>query len=124
MTSQNTSPAADALDALVAELLACGGVLSQIISHMYEFEASGLSSPDTRPIPEVAHSVIRSVVEDLLKRHSDEEIRTSADIVNEIAMAICDEIFLVPPAEIHRALDGPGSRQSDPRRRRSRRRRR
>ena len=31
MTSQHTSPAADALDALIAELLECGGALSQIL---------------------------------------------------------------------------------------------
>ena len=125
VTSQKTSPGADALDALIAELLDCGGALSQIITGMHEFEASGPSSPDLRPIPEVAHSLIRSVVEDLPKRHSDEAIRASADIVNEITAAICDEIFIVPPEETRRSLNGSASRASHRRRRpRSKRRRR
>jgi hypothetical protein len=124
MTSQNTSPAPDPLDALIAELLACGGVLSQIITQMRKFEASGLSTPDTRPIPDVACSVIRSVVEDLPKRHSDEQIRTSSEIVNEFTTAIRDEILFVPPAEIRRALDGNASREFNRARRpRSKRRR-
>jgi hypothetical protein len=124
VSSQGTSPAGDALDALIAQLLDCGGVLSQIIGHMCEFEASGLSSPGLRPIPEIAHSVIRSVLEDLPKRHSQEAISASAEIVHEVTSAICDEIFVVPPDEIRRTLNGSASRQSHPRRRpRSRRRR-
>jgi len=125
MTSQPTSPAADALDALIAELLECGGALSQIISSMYEFKASGRSSPDAPPVTEVAHSLIRSVVEDLPKRYSDEAIRASAHMVNEITTAVCDEIFFVPPEGTGPALNGSTSRGSHRRRRpRSRRRRR
>jgi len=44
----------DALDELVEQLLECGAVLSQIISHMVRFQAGGRAAPDAAPIPEVA----------------------------------------------------------------------
>jgi hypothetical protein len=122
VTNQNTPPAGDVLDALVTQLLGCSAALSQIIAHMCEAKASGLSSPEAAPIPEAAHSVIRSVVEDLPKRHSDEALRTSADIVHEVATAICEEVFFVPPAEIRRRLNGSSSQRSPRRRPRSKRR--
>ena len=118
MTDQDVCPTGDALDALIAQLLACGGALSQIIGHMREFEASGLSSPDAPPILDVAHSLIRGVVGDLPERHSEEEIRVSAEIVERVTTAICEEIFFVPPAEIRRVRGGSGSANSAKRRRR------
>ena len=124
MTDQDARPTPDALGALIAQLIDCGGALSQIISHMCEFEASGLSSPDAPPMLEVAHSMIRSVLGDLPKRHSEEEIRVSAEIVEQVTAAICDEIFLVPPAEIRRSQGGSSSAKSQDRRRRSSRNRR
>jgi hypothetical protein len=87
----------DAVDQLVAELLDCGGVLSQIISHMVQFEASGRSAPDAAPIPEVAHSLIRDVLGDLRKRHSKRDIAVAAAIVNEATAAICNDLFAVGP---------------------------
>jgi hypothetical protein len=123
MTDQDVDPTGDALDALIAQLLACGGALSQIIGHMREFEASGLSAPDAPPILDVAHSLIRGVVQDLPERHSDESIRVSAEIVEQVTTAICEEIFFVPPSEIRRARGGSRSANSSKRRRSGRRRR-
>ena len=98
MTDQSTSNGArDPLDDLVSELLECGGVLSQIISHMIEFEASGKSAPDAAPIPEVAHSLIRSVIGHVQLRNSRGHIRAAARIVGEVTEAICNEIYFVPP---------------------------
>jgi len=48
MTDHDVGPTGDALDALVAQLLACGGALSQIIGHMREFEASACPRPTRR----------------------------------------------------------------------------
>ena len=107
MTDAHATP--NALDALVAELLECGGALSQIVDHMYAFESSGLASPDAPPILEVAHSLVRSVLGEVSERHSDEEIRVSAEIVQQVTTAICDQIFVVPPAEIHRMRSEPSS---------------
>jgi hypothetical protein len=119
MTYQDESPGADALDALVAQLLACGGALSQIIGRMQEYESSGLSSPDAPPILEVAHSLIRDVNGALLERHTDQEIRVSAAIVEQVTTAICENIFFVPPSEMRRASRGrsraAGSRRRAPR---------
>jgi len=117
MTDQRSSPAADALDGLVAQLLDCGGALSQIIASMQEFEASGLSSPDAPPILEVAHALIRDVNAELPKRYTEQELRVSAEIIQELTTAICENIFIVPLAEIRR---NSGARSS-PRRRRQRR---
>ena len=85
----------DALDDLVTQLLECGGVLSSIISHMVEFEASGRSAPDAAPIPEVAHSLIRGVLDNVGKRHSKRDIKVASRIVKEATAAICDDIFYV-----------------------------
>ena len=78
MSMTDTHPTPNALDALVAELLDCGGALSQIVDHMHAFGSSGLASPDVPPILEVAHSVIRSVLGEVSERHSEEPLRRPA----------------------------------------------
>lgn len=124
MTDHQAGPTDDVLDELVAQLLAVGGPLSQIMASMHEFEASGLSAPDAPPILEVAHSVIRGVVGDLTDRYSDDELNVTAEIVEQVTTIICENIFFVPPSEIRRALNGSRSsgsrgrrRQRSPRRR-------
>ena len=87
----------DSLDELVIELLACGGALSQMITGMVEFAASGRSAPDAPSIPDVARSLIRSVCGDLAKRHSNRDVRVAAAIVREATDAICNDIFAVNP---------------------------
>ncbi|HUA47446.1 MAG TPA: hypothetical protein VMA77_19580 [Solirubrobacteraceae bacterium] len=123
MTDQDASPTADPLDALLDQLLACGAALSQIIGRMQEFEASGLSSPNAPPILEVAHSLIRDVNAAIPERHTDEEIRVSAAIVEQVTTAICENIFFLPPSEIRRTAGGSGSGGARRRQRRSGRRR-
>ena len=95
-SASNNHPS-DPLDDLVSELLGCGAVLSQIIGRMIEFEASGRSDPHAAAIPDVAHSVIRSVLDDVKGRHADAEIRATALIVSEVTDAICNDIFFVAP---------------------------
>ncbi len=123
MTDQKAAPTPDVLDVLVDQLLACGAPISQMMARMQEFEASGLSSPDAPAVFEVAHSLIRSVVDGLTERYSDDEIRVSSEIVAQATIAMCENIFVVPPSEIRRSRgDGSGSRRR--RRQRSGRRRR
>jgi len=117
MTDQRSFPAADALDGLVAQLLDCGGALSQIIARMQECEAMGLSSPDAPPILEVAHSLIRDVTAELPEGHTEQELRLSAQIIQEVTTAICENIFIVPASEIRR---NSGARSAARRRRQRR----
>ena len=124
MNNHDASPTADALDALVAQLLACGGPLSQMIGRMQEAEASGLSSPDAPPILEVAHSLIREVNAGLPERWTEQEIRASAAIVKEVTTANCENIFFVPPSEIRRMSRSAPAAGAQKRQRRSGRRRR
>jgi hypothetical protein len=109
MTDHEAAPTPDVLDVLVDQLLACGAPISQMMASMHEFEASGLSSPDTPPIFEVAHSLIRSVIDGLTERYSDDEIRVSSEIVAQATIAICENIFVMPPSEIRRSRGGSGS---------------
>jgi len=109
MTDHHTGPEPDALDALVDQLLGCGAVLSQIISHMVAFDASGLAPPDTAPIPEVAHALIRGVILHLPERHSAGKIGVAAQIVAQVTGAICDEVLLMPLSEFERLQNGNGS---------------
>jgi hypothetical protein len=122
MNDHDASPTADALDALVAQLLACGGPLSQIIGRMHEVQAAGLSSPDAPPILEVAHSLIRDVSIGLPERYTEQEIRVSAAIVEEVTTAICENIFFIPPSEIRRKSRNSPSAGARKRRRSGRRR--
>jgi len=96
----------DPLDELVTQLLDCGGVLSQMIAAMVGFEASGRSTPDTEPIPDVAHSVIRSVLGPIGNAHSKRDIRVAAKIVDEVTARICAEIYSVSPEFIDDHGDG------------------
>jgi hypothetical protein len=119
MTDQETAPTPDVLDVLVDQLLACGAPISQMMARMHQFEASGLSSPDAPPAFEVAHSVIRDVIDDITERYSDDEIRVASEIVAQATVAMCKNIFFVPPSEIRRARRRSGS-AGPPRRRRQR----
>jgi len=87
----------DPVDELVIELLACGGALSQMITGMAEFAASGQAAPDAPPIPEVARSLIRDVCAELAKRHPERDVKVAAAIVREATDAICSDIFAVNP---------------------------
>jgi hypothetical protein len=118
MTDQRAFPTADALDAVVAQLLNCRGALNQIIGRMQEFEASGVSSPDAPPILEIAHSLIRDVNAGLPERHTDRELQVSVEIIAEVTTAISENILFVPPSEIRRSPGGLGSAGSRRRRRR------
>jgi hypothetical protein len=94
--SDDTRLPSDPLDELTAQLLACGGVLSQIISHMVACAASGQSAPDAAPIPDVAHKLIRDVIDELAKRYSRRDIKVTAKIVAQATELIADNIFFVP----------------------------
>jgi hypothetical protein len=85
------------LDELVTQLLECGGVLSQIVGRMVEFQAAGRSAPDAAPVPEVAHSLIRDVLDGVRKRHSKRDVRMAATIIAEATEAMCGNIFFVGP---------------------------
>jgi hypothetical protein len=119
MIDSEETPTPDLLDVLVEQLLACGAPISQMMARMHECEAAGLSSPDAPPIFEVAHSVIRGVVDDLTEHYSDDQIRTASEIVAQATVAMCENIFFVPLSELRRAPRRPGSTRS-PRRDRQR----
>lgn len=99
-----TFKAQDPLDQLVHELLECGAVLSQMISHMVEFEASGRAAPDSAAIPDVAHDLIRCVIADVRKGFSRRDIKVAARMVKQVTAAICNDIFYIPPGEVDRLL--------------------
>ena len=87
----------DPLDDLADQLLECGAVLSQIISHMVRSEAAGRSAPDAAPVPEVARTLVRDVISGLAKRYSGAEISAASAIVAEASDRIASDIFLVSP---------------------------
>jgi hypothetical protein len=87
----------DPLDELVTQLLECGGVLSQIIGRMIEFQAAGRSAPDAAPKPEAAHSLIRDVLNGVGKRHCKRDIRMAAQIIAEATEPMCDNIIYAGP---------------------------
>lgn len=94
--TRRTSVATDSLDELVDRLIECGGVLSQMVAHMVEFQESGRSAPDAPPIPDVLRTLVRESVRQIRRRHSKADIRTAAAIVDQVTDAICSEILFVP----------------------------
>jgi hypothetical protein len=97
MTGRTPSPPPDALDDFVTRLLECGGVLSQIVASMVEFQSSGRSAPDAAPIPEVAHTLIRSVIEDFGTRYSKRDVKVAARIVHEATERMCSDLYVLGP---------------------------
>jgi hypothetical protein len=74
-----------------------GGVLSQIVGRMVGFQAAGRSAPDAASIPEVAQTLVRSVLDEVGRRHSKRDVRVAAAIVSESTHAMCENIFYVGP---------------------------
>jgi hypothetical protein len=98
MTDQRESfHSPEPLDELATELLEVGAVLSQIVGRMVEFQAAGRSAPDATPIPEVAHALIKGVLDGVRKQHSKRDIRVAATIVAQATHAITENIFYVGP---------------------------
>ena len=97
----------DGLDDLVAELLQCGGVLSQIMSQMSQCESSGRSAPDAAPIPETTHSLICGVLREVTRKHSSRDLKVAARIINEVTETILENIFFMPLDEaVASGVDG------------------
>src|SRR5450755_2206982 len=96
-THRRSSRGADPLADLTTELLECGAVLSQIVSHMVRWQAAGKSAPDAAPIPDVARKLIREVLGGLAHRYSAAEISAAAAIVGEATNVIADDVFFVSP---------------------------
>jgi hypothetical protein len=97
MNDHVSPPPPDALDDFVSQILDCGGVLSQIISSMVEFQSSGRSAPDSAPIPEVAHSLIRSVIDDFGTRFSKRDVKVATRIVREATQRMCNDLYVLGP---------------------------
>lgn len=98
MTNHSDSPLPrQPLDVLTTELLEVGASLSQIVGGMIKFEAQHGPVPDAAPIPEVAHFLIRSVLDGVGKHHSKRDIRVAAAIIAESNEAISENIFIVDP---------------------------
>ena len=91
-----SSQPAPALDELATQLLACGAILSQIVSRMARNAAARRSAPDAMPIPDAAHEVILSAIADDLRRHRDTELIAAARIVQLATDALYDNVFFVP----------------------------
>ena len=86
----------DTLDELVRELLGCGAVLSQVVTHMIRCDAAGRAAPDAAPIPDAAHSLIRDALTDVARQRSRRDIKVAAAIVRDATESIAENIFLVP----------------------------
>ena len=95
LTPHHFSP--DPLDRLVAQLLDCGGVLSQIIQSMVDWEAEHPPPRDAVPIPEIAHKLVRDVLEEVRTRFSRGQVGTAARIVELATELIANNIFRVSP---------------------------
>ena len=98
MSKQPTpTPPPDPLDELTTQLLEVGAVLSQVVGRMVAFQAAGRAAPDSAPLPEVAQSLVRGVLNEVGLKHSKRDIRVAAAIIDEAEEAIRENIFFVGP---------------------------
>lgn len=105
---EHTNGTRPALEEFVHELLECGAVLSQIVSHMVRFGAAGLSSPDAAPVPVVAHKLISDALTDVKRRRSRRDLKMAAAIVRDATEAMCENLFFVDVEEAKRITGSPG----------------
>jgi hypothetical protein len=97
MNENLSSLPTDPVDELATQLLECGGILSQIISHMVAYQEGLPSGQHEVPIPETAHALIRDVLGSVRKSHSKRDIKVAAAIVRQAADVISEEVFFVEP---------------------------
>jgi hypothetical protein len=89
-----------ALDALITQLIECDGVLSQIIAHMTECQAAGLSAPEAPAPYVVLHDLLMGVLAVVAKRHRRTEIEMASALLDEITETICAEVLFVDLDEL------------------------
>ncbi len=93
---QSHPSSGDPVDALVVEVVNCGGVMSQIVNSMVAEQSAGRSAPGAPPIPVVLHGLLRSVLEPLVASESKAQTKQTTAMLAEITQTISEEIFLVP----------------------------
>jgi hypothetical protein len=88
------------IESLIDAVVALGGPLTSIVSHMFEFRGSGRGDPDAEEIPDVLRRLLREVLDPLRDEFSAGDILTGARTLDRVTDQICAEIFLVDPEEL------------------------
>ena len=96
MSDDTQTPPPEALDDFIIQLLAVGAVLSQMIGHMMKAQATRLGDLDVVPIPEIAHKLIREVIEKPMSAFSPADIHRAARQVEAAADELVEQILFVP----------------------------
>jgi hypothetical protein len=84
-----------ALGRLTEELVAIGGPLASLVSHMIDSAQASGSSPAS--INEVLAHLIEPTIEGLTDGWPDERIEDAADVLHAACERICADIFIAPP---------------------------
>lgn len=85
------------LDDFIIQLLAAGAVLSQMIGHMMKSQATTRRGDlDTVPIPEIAHKLIREVIQPPMRAFSPTDLRRAAKLVETATDELVEQILFVP----------------------------
>jgi hypothetical protein len=83
------------IEALIEAIVALGGPLTSIVSHMVETQMSGRGAPNAASIPNILRGLLRDVLDPLRDEFSADEILASARALERTTDQICGEIFLV-----------------------------
>ena len=84
------------MDIFVEQLIEAGGVLSQIVSHMYANESG------ERPVPEVLHSLLVGVLRPVCAKAGEADVAVAGRVLADAVERITAEVFLVPASEMNR----------------------
>jgi hypothetical protein len=115
----NDPPRAEpTLDALITELIECGGVLSQIVAHMAFCDRAGYSAPDAPPPGVVLRELLTGVLKPIVAECPSEQTEATTVLLRDVTRTICDEIMFVPVEEMERLNRRQRRARSHARRRR------
>jgi hypothetical protein len=83
------------IEALIEAIVALGGPLTSIVSHMVETQMSGRGAPNAASIPNILRGLLRDVLDPLRDEFSADEILASGRALQRATDQICGEIYLV-----------------------------
>src|SRR3954453_12930945 len=83
------------IERLTGEIVAIGGPLSSLVSHM--IQVGDLKGGDPAEIPVILTDLIGPTIEGITDGWAADRIDDAADILHAACERICSEIFIAPP---------------------------
>lgn len=87
-------PVPSPAEPFVRALVPLAGQLHLLLAHMERFEEEGLSHPGAPPVPDVLAALLAGILAPLARRRPH-DLDLAATLLDEVARAVEDELFLL-----------------------------